>query len=377
MSGDAGLRIYEEMGVTPMINASGNQTVIGGSSLAPKIQEAMEAANAYFVDMKELLKRTGEIVAETIGCEAALVTPGCAAALALSSAACMAGDDPEKQERLPDTTGMEDEFLIQRGQRYKYDRCYTIFGGKLVEVGDEAGTTADQMTEAIGAKTAALVSFAPGTGKGILSTEELIGVGNEKGIPVIVDAAASVYPLERMSQYTRMGASLVGFGAKYFGSCNSTGLLCGRRELVDLAFDHCFIGFETGRARTVGRPLKLDRQEVVATVVALREWFTMDHEARFAENRRRSEVILKALEGIPSVSAEPVKETRGLGDGVRLTLDEAALGKTASQVREALLEGRPKVWLRETNGNTLHVVVHNLRDTYVDVVAERLREALG
>ena len=103
----------------------------------------------------------------------------------------------------------------------------------------------------------------------------------------------------------------------------------------------------------------------------------MDHEARFAENRRRSEVILKALEGIPSVSAEPVKETRGLGDGVRLTLDEAALGKTASQVREALLEGRPKVWLRETNGNTLHVVVHNLRDTYVDVVAERLREALG
>ena len=246
-----------------------------------------------------------------------------------------------------------------------------------MEVGDDTETTADQMAAAVGDQTAALVSFAPGGGKGVLPTEEIIRIGNEKGIPVIVDAAASVYPLDRMSGYMEKGADLVGFGAKYFGSCNSTGLLCGRKALVDLAFDHCFIGFETGKHRTVGRPLKLDRQEVVATVVALREWFTMDHEARFAENRRRSGVILKAVEGIAAVTAEPVSESRGLGDGVRLSLDEAALGKTASQVREALLEGSPKVWLRETSNNMLHVVVHSLGGAYVDVVAERLKAALG
>jgi len=90
-------RIYEELGVKPVINATGgNMTFLGGSMLSPEVNEAMREANRYYVDMKELLDRTGRIIAELLGAEAAYVTSGCCAALALGTAACIAGSDPEK-----------------------------------------------------------------------------------------------------------------------------------------------------------------------------------------------------------------------------------------------------------------------------------------
>ena len=132
-----GLKVYQELGVKPVINAMGFMTVLGGSRPSPGVQAAMNHASRYFADMEELLKRAGDIIAELLGGEAALVTPGCAAALALSSATCMADDDPDKIQQLPDTTGMKNEIIIQKSQRYHYDRCITIFGAKMIEAGDE------------------------------------------------------------------------------------------------------------------------------------------------------------------------------------------------------------------------------------------------
>src|SRR5579883_1108626 len=128
MAGSTTTSIFEDIGVVPVINAVGHQTVLGGSQLSPRVRAAMEEANRYFVDMGALLERSGRLIAETLGAEAAYVTPGCAAALALGTAACIAGRDPEKIGQLPDTTGLKNEVLIQTRSRYKYDRCPTIVG---------------------------------------------------------------------------------------------------------------------------------------------------------------------------------------------------------------------------------------------------------
>ncbi|MCS6862198.1 MAG: aminotransferase class V-fold PLP-dependent enzyme, partial [Abditibacteriales bacterium] len=337
--------------------------------------EAMEAANRYFVDMEELLKRTGAVIADLLGAEAALVTSGCAAAIALGAAACLSGSDPEKIERLPDTTGMKDEILIQARQRYKYDRCLTIFGGRLVEVGDAHGTTAEQLEAAINDQTAAIHYLAVWGTEGVVPLEEVIRIGKARGVPVIVDAASMVYPLETFRKYPQMGADLVCYGAKYFGALNSTGILCGRKDLVDAAFLHSFIGFETIAFRSLGRPLKVDRQEVVAVVVALQEWLNMDHTARLAEHERKAQVIRQAIEGIPHVTVEWAPDARSLSSGLRITLDENASGKTAAQVIEALREGAPSIWVRGS-GNAFHVAVPLLTEEDVSVVAARLREVL-
>ncbi len=375
MSIDNARQIYEDLGVAPVINAAGYQTVIGGSRVGPDVQAAMDVANRYFANMEDLLKKTGAIIADTLGTEAALVTPGCAAALALGAAACMSGSDPEKMEQLPDTTGMKHRILIQKKQRYHYDRVLTIFGAKLVEVGDDNGTTAAQLEAAISDETAAVHYFAPGDQTGVLSPEDVIRIAHAHGIPVIVDAASQVYPLDTMHRYPDMGADLIGYGAKYIGACHSTGILCGRADLIDAAFLHSFIGYETCDYETLGRPLKVDRQEVIAVVVALREWFSMDHGARLAAYKRKSESLLADLKDIPHIATEFVTDRRSLSDGVQITVDETALGKTAVEIIDELRQGSPSVWVRGSD-NAFRVAVTNLVGDDQKIVTARLREVL-
>ena len=373
MSNDS-LRVYQDLGVKPVINAMGFMTVLGGSRPSPGVQAAMNHASRYFADMEQLLKKTGDIIAELLGGEAALVTSGCAAALALSSATCMAGSDPDKVQQLPDTTGMKNEIIIQKSQRYHYDRCITIFGAKMIEAGD-AHTTAEQVEAAITDRTAAVHYVAPGGGAGVVSLEEVISIAHAHDIPVIVDAASQVYPLDQMRHYPASGADLIGYGAKYFGACNSTGMLCGRKDLVDAAFIHSFIGYETQNSRSVGRPLKLDRQEIVAVVAALREWFSMDHGARIAGHGQQARAIQDSLNGVPHITCKPVSDERALGNGLLVTVDEGALGKTAAEIAATLLDSDPSIYLHGGNGS-LHIAVSNLVGDDVQVLTDRLREVL-
>src|SRR5262245_38770963 len=108
---DEARQIYEALGDRPIINAGGNKTILERSPVSPIDQTAVDVDNRHYVEMKDLLARTGEIVAGMLGAEAAMITPGCAAAMALGTAAIMTGSEPEKVERLPDTTGMRHEFL--------------------------------------------------------------------------------------------------------------------------------------------------------------------------------------------------------------------------------------------------------------------------
>ena len=101
-----------------MINAGGNTTTWGGSTPSPSVMRAMEEAGNSFVEMEELLETSGAHIADLLDVEAAYVTAGCYAALVLSTAACITGNDPEKAAQLPDTTGLKDEIVLQETQRY-------------------------------------------------------------------------------------------------------------------------------------------------------------------------------------------------------------------------------------------------------------------
>ena len=369
-------QLYRDLGCKPVINAAGNQTILGGSRVSPSVQEAMIAANRHYVEMRELFVQTGETIADLVGSEAAFVTPGCGAALALSTAACMSVGDPAKMEQLPDTKGISNEFLFQARQHYHYERCLTIFGGSIVVVGDDKGTSRDQLEAAIGEATAAIHFFASGDeDPSILDLEDVVSIADKHNIPVIVDAAYQIYPLDRFKYYTQSGASLIGFGAKYFGACNSTGILAGKTDLVEAAFMHSFIGFEPGDYETLGRPLKLDRQEIVAVTVALKEWLALDHEARISEHWIKADRIIEALSGIPNIEVERHVEDNSLSNGVMLTLREDALGKTAAGVVDALKEGDPGIWTRSAQSRIRIAVAHLIEDE-VEIVIERLRVLL-
>ncbi len=183
----------------------------------------------------------------------------------LGTAACLAGSDGTKSEQLPDTTGMKSEVLIQAGHRYKYDRQVAMTGAKLIEVGSANGTRADQFEQALGENTAMVIHPAHLDGKpGTLSLEQIAAIAHKRGVPVFVDAAFMNYPTDLMAGYLKRGGDMVAISAKYFGGPNAGGFILARKDLIPAIANVHFTRYESGKYLKYGRPLKMDRQTIIA-----------------------------------------------------------------------------------------------------------------
>lgn len=379
MSTTAHADIYADFGIKRVINAMGHVTLLGGSMLSPAVQAAMEAANTGYAPLEEVLDKTGSAIASMVGAESAMVTSGCFAALVQGIASFITGDDRAKISRLPDTSGMANEILLQKRQRYHYDRCITVPGGKLVEVGDDTGTTIEQLEAAIGPNTAGILHYARGeVMPGVLQLADVVAVAKRRGTRVIVDAASEIYPIERMHYVAQSGADLVCFGAKYLGAQNSAGILCGSKEYIQNAKSHSFIGYEAQLSRGMGRGYKLDRQEVIGVTVALREWLTMDHEERIQQQFDRIATITNTLADLPHIQTENVwNPEREAWVQLRITVagaDDAQLKALCQTLRD----GEPSIWLRPAfEGGQIAVMVNTLNAGETEIVAQRLREVLA
>ncbi len=377
--------IYEQFGVTPGINARGNQTLLGGSTPPPEVQAAMdEATNSGYVVFEDMLRKTGEFIAETLGTEQAFVTSGAAAAIALGTAAVLAGDDRSKMGSIPDTSGFDrNELVFQKGHEYGYKRCFTLAGAKLVDVGREDGCTVEEMEAGIGPKTAGIAYFESGRwGPEWVSLDEARELADKRGIRLVVDAAGQIYPLDRFMRVARTG-DVVAFGAKYFGSPHSTGICTGRAEFVESAFLQNFIGFEMagmqGLARPFGRPFKTDRGEVMGVAVALRRWFSMDHEERLAVEEAKRTAFARGLKDVAGVTTSVPKEAQ-LGPNVTVFIhfDPSVTGIDGHEVIKRLEEGDPPIWTRtHDDGGSIGIGVQMLSDEQVETVVGRLREILS
>ena len=339
----------------------------------------MERADDAFVPLWDLANNAGDAVAELLGVEAAWITSGAASAITLSAAACIAGDDESRLARLPDTTGMASQILIQKRQRYSYDRALELAGGRIVEVGTEDGATEEQLLAAITPETAAVhyVADMRTVDPGLLTFEQVLRLAHSRDVPLIVDAASQVYPLDNLSKYAKAGADLVCYGAKYIGSGHSTGFVGGTEEMIAKVRLHSFVAFESLRLRSLGRPHKVDRQEMIGTVAALRDWLTMNHEDRLAGLDARTDTIARHLRGISGLKATPARDTVGGSSyGLRLELDPAIAGMTLDDLVEALKAGDPPVWTRVLRGAML-ISVQCLNEGEDDIIGRRTAEALG
>jgi L-seryl-tRNA(Ser) seleniumtransferase len=181
---------------------------------------------------------------------------------------------------------------------------------------------------------------------GTLPIEAVLEVAAARGVPVIVDAAYLSYPTELIGRWTGAGAGLVCFSAKYFYGPNAGGFMAGERALIEAVAALDFTHFEAGPYLNFGRPFKLDRTAIVATVLALEEWLEMDHGARWRDYERRVASLAGRL-----------REGSGLGIEERqFTLDERLvegpfnalvldLGTTesAAAAERRLAEGEPRI----------------------------------
>ena len=372
--------IYKELGAQPVINATGSVTLLGGSTPVAEVKEAMDRADSAFIPLIELEKAAGDEIARLAGVPAAYITSGAGSALTLATAAFMAGGDDELIQQLPDTTGLKDEIVLQHREQYWYDRCLQLAGAKLVYAGDENGTNEDDIRAAITDKTCAIhvpvVEQAP-KDPNVVPLDKVIEIAKDAGVYASVDAAGQIFPLENFGKYVRMGADFQCIAAKYMGAPHSTGLAMGTEEIIDAISRHSFVGYESRRIRGVGRPHKVDRQEIMGCVAAVQRWFRLDHESRLAAAEQESLEIIKPLRDIPGVNVSLIDNIIAHQPfGVTIGVDEDVVGFNNEDLVVKLKDMDPPVWTRTMDNAPLTIHVFGLNPGEARIVGESIAAAV-
>lgn len=365
--------VLAALGVRSVVNAVSWQTSLGGSLMAPEVLDAMRDVSAHFVDMTALNRAAGQRVAAATGAEAGLVTAGASAALVLQAAACLTGADPHAASRLPDQPPARREIVIQKAHRNRYDGAWRLAGATLVEVGVARTTAAWGLAGAIGPHTAAVAYVEAPFLVQPLPLDEVVRIAHGGGVPVIVDAAAEVPPAENLRRHIAAGADMVAFsGGKGIGGPQSSGLLCGRRDLIEAAWVHA-LNYDSPHAG-VGRPMKASKESIAGLVVALERFLARDHGADWRRWQAMAAHVAGAVRDLPGVRAWVEEEGR---QGPQVII-ELAPGRDAEAVVRAMRDGDPPICIGHGGfRGELYVVTVTLRDGEEALVADRLRAALS
>ncbi|MCL5039262.1 MAG: DgaE family pyridoxal phosphate-dependent ammonia lyase [Firmicutes bacterium] len=334
------MSVYTDLGLKQVINASGKMTALGGSAVAAEVAEAMARAARDYVSMEDLFRKAGQKVATLIGAEAACITSGAAAGIAISIAACIAGRDLALIERLPDSGGLRNEVLLPKGHSVNFGAPLTqvirLGGGRPVEVGQVNEVKGAHLQGAVSDRTAALlyVKSHHTVQKGIIPLEEMVRIGKEKGIPVVVDAAAE----EDLRKYLDLGADLVIYSGGKAIEGPTSGFICGRKDLIEA----CQMQY-----RGVGRAMKIGKEGILGLLAALDRYLNRDRLQDAADQRKRMEWLIAGLQDIPHLEAGLTQDEAGREIyRAQIRIDEKGLGLTAKEVIKLLEGGDPAIYTR-------------------------------
>jgi len=375
--------VYRRIGVRPFINARGTWTYLSSSLELPEVRRAMDAAAHHFVDMFELQRAVGKRLAELSGAESGMVTSGAAGAMAVATAACIAGSDPAKIWQLPDTTGLKHE-VVMLGGRSAFDNAIRLAGAKLV------------LTYSTGALQAAITDRTAM----VYTTwrddrlDKALAVTRAAHVPLLLDDAAGIPPIENLTRYAKAGVDLYCFsGGKGLRGPQCAGLLLGRKDLI-----------EAGLANTcpwegsVCRAMKVGKEEIIGMLAAIETWQHADMTALNKAWRQRVERIAKLVETVPGVTTSiEVPEDGNSYPTLTVKWDEAKFGLTIGQCDQELRAGEPRIEVLTNNNpslvpavqegdpkakpqdepNQLQIVSMTLQDGEELMVGRRLREILS
>jgi D-glucosaminate-6-phosphate ammonia-lyase len=357
---------FASLGVRTLINCQGTYTIISGSRALTQVAEAMREATNHYVHMDDLMDKVGQRLAELTGAEWGYISAGCAAALAEVTAACIAGADPEKMARLPDTTGMRNEIIIQKGQRNSYDRAMRMAGAHMVEV-----VTRADLRCALSERTAMLAVVGDIEQPDHIPAQEMIAIAHAHGVPCLVDAAAQRPDVP--NRYVQMGADAVCYsGGKALRGPQASGLVLGRKALLQAAF------LNAAPHHGLGRAMKAGKEEIMGLLAAVEAWVLgRDHQAEWRMWEGFLEQIRAAIADLPSVRTEVRQPgVSNVAPTLFITWDVATLHSTPAQVHKALREGDPAIALHLLADGLL-IMPYMMEEGDAAIVARRLREVLN
>lgn len=366
--------IYKELGIRPVIHAAGTKTTHGGTKIPPEVLEAMNVAAEAFVDILDLNRKIGQYIATITGAEAGMVTSGAASGMVLAAAACMTGTCLASIKSLPNTSNLKNEIVTQKIHYGDYTNIYTFSGAKIKEIGNVNSCLIEELEGAITDKTAAIAYLlGPRIYPVGLSLEEVVRVGKKRNIPVIVDAAAMLPPLENLKAYINLGADLVTIsGGKFIHAPQSTGILFGKKNLIEAALANANPNY------AIGRPHKVSKENMVGLYTALKRLESLDMQKISQEYLSKLQVVFPFIKNIKNTKIEIMQDTFNYHVPVlTIKFSETWDGFTPKEILQELISGTPPVFLQYFKG-LQHLVVNpiSIEDDELQPLGQRLKEVL-
>lgn len=332
--------VLTRFGLTPVVNAAGKMTYLGGSACDAETAAALATAARAWVDMSEMMHVAGERVASATGAEAGFVTDCAAAGIAVAAAACVTGGDPglvAQVPRLPD--GIEHRIVLQKGHAVDFGAPLPLMlrlgGAEVVEVGTSNRCTPELVESAVrrGAAAIAYVVSHHVTGDELCSLSDVLDVAYRHDVPVLVDAAAET----DLRGYVASGADLVVYsGHKAVGGPTS-GMICGRRDLIAAC---------AAQQAGIGRATKIGKENVAGLLVALDTYTTRSPGAEYARLRELADLVASALRGLTGLDVEIVSDTGRPIPRTRVHVWPDEAGVDAVELVRRLAAGTPPVRCR-------------------------------
>jgi uncharacterized pyridoxal phosphate-dependent enzyme len=362
---------HAELGLRRIVNAAATLTSLGGSLMPPEVVEAMAAGARQWVDYPALQAAVGGRIAEMTHNEACYISSGAAAGITLSVAACMTGMDRELVLRFPDADAFErNEVLVFGCQRNGYDYAATMTGATMIDL----PSSIDALRERLSERTAAVLWFAGTRLKGDSpELAEIVAVAHEAGVPVIVDAAAQIPPVANLWHFTRdVGADIAIFsGGKGLRGPQSSGLVLGRRAIIDA------IAINASPNYSIGRPMKVGKEELFGILAAVEWTLAQDEPAMIARYEEIVRDWLEGLQGLPGVEFTRVYPSEA-GQNHGRVIGQVLPGSRMSrdEIQAALWDRDPRIAIFPEGDDLFTLNPQVIGDGEVELVVEAVREVL-
>ncbi|MFZ0584107.1 MAG: aminotransferase class V-fold PLP-dependent enzyme [Candidatus Acidiferrales bacterium] len=335
--------VYQELGVTTVINGQGTMTTLGGSLIRPEVEAVMALGSKHFVSIPDLERAAGERLAQMLKLPdgySVLVTSGAAAAIQSGLAGLLTGDNEQLIQQLPDLTGLKSEVVIQKTHRNPFDHQLRATGVKLVEI-----ETREELHNAVGPKTAMMhfTNFANAAGQ--IKVEEWLKLAKQYNLPTMIDAAADTPPVSHLWDYAQMGYDMITFsGGKAMRGPQCAGLLIGRKEMV-----HNALLNNSPFEDTLGRGQKVGKEEIVGMIKAVEIYLNEDHDALTREWWSRLDKISADVNKVPGVStAYFVPDIANHVPHVQVNWDPRRIAVAPREAAGLLRKGTPSIVVEST-----------------------------
>lgn len=362
--------LFKELGVRTFINAAGTYTFMTGSLMREEVVDAIRSASRDFCLLDELQDKVGEKIASMVKSEAAVVTSGAFSGMTLGLAGILTGMDQKKVEQLPhlEGTGMKSEVICQKAHDIGYNHAFLNTGCKIVQV-----ETAAELETAINNKTALLHFLNIEADKGKIMHEEWVALGKKHNIPTSIDIAADVPPVSNLWRFNEMGFSFVVIsGGKAIKGPQSAGLLMGKKNIIAAARLSM-----PPRGSTLGRGMKVNKEEVVGMYVALEYYLKYDHEKEWKEWEARVATIQNAIKPISGITTEiKVPALGNVTPTLHVTWDNTKVKITTKELQEKLRNGNHSIEIVNNGDAHISITTWVMKAGEEKIVARRLKEEL-